>query len=743
MEQTGSRAEAPGFYLTLRHFEQARELSQRRVSIGKAQDQEMALELDGSTFFVDLRWTPAADGGLEGRVSAELRSGSGLSYTLAVEMDLADWSRENYLLIPAAVYGGNRFAVRQQAYPPLAPAEDRVLDAPLTISDVPHLEQGGGVSRIQLNSGDMATPALGIFCPVQKQALILLTQDRCELGLLGLQLRESEDRRTCTLTLEAPGVRTEGMYHNMNSRHPTIDRAADWPAGKRIDFRFRLYEFAAESVQGLFDRFAHLRQALSGTPPVKSEIPFSAAWELVENKYNRDNWRQEGYYAVGTPGTGLYQDWQLGWVGGAMNTLPLLAVGTAESRRRATQTLDWMFSQAQRHSGLIAGIISGGKSIGDGFTQPGTQNWVMTRRQADGLYFVLKHIYLLESLSALPVPLLWREGAMRLADCLCAIWGEYGQLGQFLNDQTGKIVVGNSTAGAIAPAGLALAGAYFHRPEYVQVAGQIAEQFYQRDTRAGLSTGGPGEILNAPDSESAFALLESYVVLWEQTQKPLWLDRAGQMARQCCTWVHSYDFRFPPQSPFGKLDMRSNGSVWANVQNKHSAPGICTLSGDSLLKLYRATGDRWYLQLCRDIVHGTPQYFSRTDRPIQDLPDGWMCERVNTCDWEYNWCPPGHVFRGSCWCEVSFMLSYIEVPGVYVDLDAGAATCIDHVEAVVLGRAGRGVRLKLTNPTQFEARVRLLAEGAKQRARPLGQLSFANWPVVSVPAGGSVEYVAG
>ena len=32
-------------------------------------------------------------------------------------------------------------------------------------------------------------------------------------------------------------------------------------------------------------------------------------------------------------------------------------------------------------------------------------------------------------------------------------------------------------------------------------------------------------------------------------------------------------------------------------------PGICTPSGDALFKIYRATGDRRYAELLRDIVH--------------------------------------------------------------------------------------------------------------------------------------------
>src|SRR5262249_24736306 len=151
----------------------------------------------------------------------------------------------------------------------------------------------------------------------------------------------------------------------------------------------------------------------------------------------------------------------------------------------------------------------------------------------------------------------------------------------------------------------------------LKVAGEIAGHYVVNFVQKGFSTGGPGEILQCPDSESAFGLLESFVVLYEVTGDSQWLARARDMAHQCMTWCQSYDFQFQAQNMFGKLGYRTAGSVWANVQNKHDAPGICTLSGDSLFKLYRYTGDRRYLELIQEMAHNLPTYTSRADKPIE------------------------------------------------------------------------------------------------------------------------------
>ena len=102
----------------------------------------------------------------------------------------------------------------------------------------------------------------------------------------------------------------------------------------------------------------------------------------------------------------------------------------------------------------------------------------------------------------------------------------------------------------------------------------------------------------------------------------------------CASWTVAYDYHFPTNSAMGRIGAHSCGAVWPNVQNKHGAPAICTWSGDSLLKYYRATGDRRAQELLADIAHGVPQYISRTDHPIGRMPPGGMCERVNLSAWE-------------------------------------------------------------------------------------------------------------
>ena len=159
-----------------------------------------------------------------------------------------------------------------------------------------------------------------------------------------------------------------------------------------------------------------------------------------------------------------------------------------------------------------------------------------------------------------------------------------------------------------------------------------------------------------------------------------YLAYARENAHYCSSWVVSYNYRFPEKSEFGRHDMKTVGSVFANIQNKHSAPGICTLSGDSLYKLWQWTEDELYLELLKDIALPLGQYISMDDDPIYDwdispedrdsadpakmekhrMPQGFINERVNMSDWEGD-DHIGGVFHGSCWSETSNLLTLAEV----------------------------------------------------------------------------------
>lgn len=727
--------------LRLQHFKGSHPLEHLLVDIEQAGTE---------VSFAGARWRVALDSSelpdsrsaWDCAASFEVIEGAANEVSVGVEFTFDNWSKDNYVMMPAAAYNGNRFKSVPATYPPMFkdPA-DIGPGAGIVITDVPRLNIADGEpSRIQILTSDETTPAVTFFAPKQQAGFICLTEQGSEFGCHGITVEETSDRTQALIRIEAPGVRRDTLYTFSTTKTPSWDRGADWTAGQRLTIRFRVYKFPAKCVQDLFDRFALVRRELAGNSELIHDLPFSAAWQDQQKKFNLENWREEGYYSVGPAKDiphNFFSDWQLGWVGGGMAAYALLAAGDDLSKGRAISNIDWMFNKVQLPSGLIYAVYDKGREYDDSFRLDDSPGWYMVRKQADGLYFLCKAFKTLANRDPEgSIPEHWQAGTRKLADLFIRTFEKYGQVGQLIDRETGDVIVGGSTAGAILPAALALAQEVFDEQRYLDAAGDIAEHLYEADVRLGVTTGGPGEILKCPDSESAFAMLESFVLLYEATLNGEWLQRAEEMAKQCLTWVASYDFAFPPDSCFGKLGIRAAGSVWANVQNKHSAPGICTLSGDSLFKLYRYTGNETYLREIQVMAHNLTQYLCRTDKQIGDpekMHPGYICERVNFSDWEGRENIGGQLF-GSCWSEVALMLTTIELPGVYAQPDTGLVCAFDHVEATIAGSS-----LEITNSTEFDAAVRLLIESSSNMHEILEQGTVRECPVAIIPAGDTVR----
>lgn len=690
---------------------------------------------------------PQADGGVDFRLTAAVQHGSARQVAFGLEFHATAWSRENFLVMPGGVYDGNRFLSRKTDYPPVAAANGIVgPDVPVVINDIPRLStEDGAPSRLQQLSSDMATPAVGFFDPVRQTGVWILTPSHTRLGLTGFDVEESPGRDRATLRITAPGVREGKTYHGMKTERPSPDRAADWGTHEAAALSVRVFVFPCSSRLELLRRFTGIRAAFHPPAPPRALLPLSAARDLIEEKYNRDNWNEAlGFHASDSIREGGQPSWQAGWIGGGIVNYPLLAQGTPETAARSRRGLDFICKEAVSPSGFFRSLYQDGKWADDSFGHSRNgEVWHMTRKSADLLLFLVKQIQWQRTHHAeVGAPAAWNRAARGCADAFVRLWRREGQIGQFVDENTGALLVGQSDSAAILPAALALAAEAFNDDSLRQVARETGEDFWQRFKRQGFTTGGPGEILSAPDSESAFGLLESFVTLWETTGERVWLVRAEAAADYCATWCVSYDFAFPPGSTFGALQMSSTGTVIANAQNKHSSPGICTLSGDSLFRLFRATGRRFHLDLVREIATSLPQFVSRSDRPItarqqaKDMPPGWICERVNLSDWLE---PVGEIFHGSCWSEVSLLLTALELPTIYFRPDTGLLVSLDHIEARISARSEDLWTLEITNPTAFPAQVRLLTENAEAAARPLATGTCAALPAVAVAAGQTVR----
>ena len=644
-----------------------------------------------------------------------------------------------YVMIPACAYDGNRFTAVRRKYPPMYLESEMGADVPVRMTQVPALSRGGD-SRLDVTTGDMALPCVCVFRRDEKKAFMVFF-DQGQHGLNhGVTLEQSGGFLTIRLRNPARRKLVYRWYEGYPSlrENPDADPPLSVRAGDVTVIRHRVYELDCPDIPALFRAFFEKRSELYAGSD-HANLPFSRFWEMTEREFNLNHFDPEqGYYALNALDgreRSRYAKWQAGWVGGGMTTLPLLCEGNSLSRERAVSTLLFA-ARHQSREGWYYGIVADGRVYHDCFGHYEEKyNIVLARKQADLTYFMFRHLAAMRAMGIPPRREVTQSAGMA-ADALERTWERYGQLGQFINAETGGIVVGGSASGAMAPGALAAAWEVTGDSRYLRCAREMGEYFYETAICRGVTTGGPGEILQAPDSESVCGLLESYMALYEADGDERWLRYARDAAHQLSSWVVGYDYEFPPQSRFARMGIRAAGSVWANVQNKHSAPGLCTSSGASLLKLYRATGDGLYMDLLRSIAHFPPQVVSYPERPMYTvggdaMRPGEMCERVNLSDWEGAEGVGDSIFGASAWPQAALMLTWLEVPGVYADLEKGRIWVQDHVRARLEGN-----ELVVENPTPFPAAVKVLCETAEEKRALLGLYWQDRFTRLDVPAGG-------
>ena len=587
------------------------------------------------------------------------------------EIEFLDWEEDCYIFAPACVYDGNKIAQVDRKYPPMYKNDEVGENArPLMMKGIPALNVDGS-GKIEVTAGDMATPCVGIFFKHSKQAFFLFTEQEIAGKNLGFRIEKGK------ITVQYPTNR-EYAYRYVFAPEKNADKGISVQHGDEFCSKLFIRTFDCASIPAFFEIFFENRKLLMHSPRPKNGYT-PELWNIMEAHFNNHNY--SGEYI----GNNNDKKFQCGWCGGGMSTYPLYVKGNELTKQRAVQTIDWIVKYSAP-SGFFYGYVNLDGSVGDDSFHCDDRNKQifakqkgeevtnefaamkdahLIRKSGDMLAFLYKHF------DVMPVKKEWEEAAKNCADAFVKLFERYGTFGQFVNQITGEMQVGLSSAGASAIGGLVRSYEYFHDDRYMETAKKAADFYYQNFVSQGITTGGPGEILTAPDSESAYAFVESYVLLYEATKEEKWLQYAKDSANLFSSWVMTYAYKFPKGCEFDIQNINTTGSVFANVQNKHSAPGICTFSGDTLYRLYRYTKDERYLELVKDIAYFIPQCVSTPDKPIYDwdhphgdpegrLHDGYICERVNTSDWEMSEYIGG-VFNVSCWCETSLILTFVEL----------------------------------------------------------------------------------
>ncbi|MFD5387996.1 hypothetical protein ACFWMG_24230 [Streptomyces sp. NPDC127074] len=678
------------------------------------------------------------DHGWEVTLTCTLEKGEAEQTAISVDFPFKNWETANYVMIPGIVYNGNRYRSIGDGYNPDYPADMYYNPrTPLTISNNPRLDSDVAMpSLIELETCATAAPAMSFFSPKLRKGWIVLTEQGTRLGNSGLSVEESASRASCEFRISAPVVRQQ--VAGFGDFRPSEDRASNWAPGDSVSIRFQVFTLDADGIPAVLQKFMDVRKSLTGPTKPRNLLPMSKLAELGTDicRGNFTETKAGRYYLPENS-----KHFQLGWVSGMINTYPMLALNDPTERGRVSEELDFVCSRMKGRSGFFYGFISEDGAIRSEKAHPDFPAvQAMVRKNGDVLFWLIKHLMLLKAQGhGGAIKESWELAAGGLAAAFTRLWRKHGEFGQYIVPETGDIAVYNSAAGAIAPAGLALASEYFHCPDWLAVAEEAAEFYYERDIKSrGFTSGACADISQDADSESAFGLLESFMALYQYTGKRGWLDRAKVQAALCSSWTLAYDPLFPADSDIAQLNGRMAGAVWASSQNKHAAPGVCTSSADHLFKLYRATGKKKYAELIRDIQHAHAEAVNMPGHITTDYLIGSSMERIQPSDAEGKGAVGNFIKTRNSWTETNGILMALELPGIYVRPGEGVLFPFDHVEAEYVRESRHAAVVRLTNDTAYAARVSVLAETAHQSARPLGYTAFLDWPRVEVPAGGVV-----
>mgnify|MGYP001163285382 FL=1 len=501
-------------------------------------------------------------------------------------------------------------------------------------------------------------------------------------------------------------------YEITNNSVAWLDVPANFKVGDEVKYTFRSHWFNAPNIQSLFDHYLVSRYDLTPSQKPNLLYSFSECFKVIEQKFTTQNFVPEwGYYAVGMRENFL-QDWQIGRTGGMISTYPLLLAKDTITRRNLVANFNWLFPNGISPSGFFWDSgEKGNRWYGGNIRKPQFKNLHLVRKSGDALYYIIKQFELMR-LRNMQINPQWEQGTIAVANAFVRLLEKCRQFGNFADSSAGDVVVGGSTSGAIVPVALVLAADYFKNPHYLKVAELSAQKMYDDYVSKGITCGGPGDAMQNPDSESGYAMLESFALLYEKTGNEKWLQYAREMAAQFSTWVMSYDYEYSDSCLFGKLNMKTTGAVFANTQNKHGAPGICTYSGLALLRIYRATDNPVYLQLLKEITQAIPQFMSHSTRSVAGMPPGWINERVSTTDWFEG---IGEIIPASTFAETAMLLTAVELPSIYVDAEFKTCYTFDHLTSGIVSIKDNKVRLRVTNPTKFDAYFTVLAENKSQK----------------------------
>ncbi|MFB3778382.1 MAG: hypothetical protein ACE141_12265 [Bryobacteraceae bacterium] len=228
----------------------------------------------------------------------------------------------------------------------------------------------------------------------------------------------------------------------------------------------------------------------------------------------------------------------------------------------------------------------------------------------------------------------WLRWVVQLADWMLPQQREDGSFPRSWVAGTGEVNETSGTSSYNPVALLVRLSEETGQKRYLDAAVGAAEYVWANYGSRGVFVGGATDNPNIVDKEAGMLSLEAFLVLYEATKEPKWLERARAAADYAESWIWIWNLPMPLDADPAKLNWKP-GVPTVGVQGitARAVGGVdqyMAWSVPAYVKLYKYTGDAHYLDVARVLLHDTKSMLALPGRTFDLKGPGWQQEHWRT-----------------------------------------------------------------------------------------------------------------
>ncbi|WP_276357119.1 hypothetical protein [Cohnella caldifontis] len=554
-------------------------------------------------FEADTAWTAVSGegGGFDVTLTLTYKGDRPADYGLTVRCGLIGPGRPDWM-IPGAFYKENRFEKNLRPYP--------------------RYDYNGGdpakmVSDFWSFRADRAAlPAVFVWNGGMCGALC--ADETSELGLGGLGFRGNAEGTSIWLNFP---YREEPVTFVGGAVPAPADRQAyRFEPGQTVTLRWKVY--AAEAAPHAYDPFLRrmyrLHEEKHGLNPwmgLEKAAELTAyglfTWHYhPENQLLYETAAFDREFNNNVKGMGDRPHMHVGWVSGAPYAYALLAYGRRHGNDSYVDAgigvLDKVASGIAPNGTFWASWVEG-RGWTAGWNPKST--WLQARTIAEATLFMTRALAFEQSQGHSHPE--WEKAVLSNLRYARTHQREDGNFGSYYHCETGDVEEWDGAGGLLWIAALLEGASCFGEAAFAEAA-RKAGGYYKRFVLDEYIYGAPEDVHLTPTSEDAYNAVMSYVLLYESDRDPEWLKLASSAADWMMTFRYTYNLEFPEFTLLRQYDYRSRGADQASASNQHlhNYGLVCV---PEMLRLWKYTGDAYYLDRTRDHIACFLQFIARED----------------------------------------------------------------------------------------------------------------------------------